>query len=114
MVEYPEWLANVIPTPKKNSKSRVCVDFRDLNKASSKDDFFLPHIDMLVDSIVGYSMLSFIDSFSSYNKILMAPEDMKKTFFISEWGTYYYMVIPFGLKNAKATYQRATTTFSMT
>ena len=44
----------------------------------------------------------------------MAPEDMKETFFITEWGTYYYMVIPFGLKNAKATYQRATTTFSMT
>ena len=50
MVEYPEWLANVIPVPKKNSKVRVCVDFRDLNKVGPKDDFSLLHIDLLVDS----------------------------------------------------------------
>ena len=50
MVEYPEWLANVVPVPKKDGKVRVCVDFRDLNKASLKDDFPLPHINMLVDS----------------------------------------------------------------
>ena len=63
MVEYPEWLANVVPVPKKNGKVRVYVDFRDLNKASPKDDFPLPHIDMLVDSTTGHSMLSFMDGF---------------------------------------------------
>ena len=47
VIEYPKWLANVIPIPKKDSKVRVCVNFRDLNKASPKDDFPLPHIDML-------------------------------------------------------------------
>ena len=67
MVEYPEWLANVVPVPKKNGKVRVCVDFRDLNKANPKDDFPLLHIDMLVDSTVGHSMLSFIDEFFGYN-----------------------------------------------
>ena len=67
MVEYPEWLANVVPVPKKDDKVRVCVNFRDLNKASPKDDFPFPHIDMLVDSIVGHSMLSFIDGFFGYN-----------------------------------------------
>ena len=110
VVEYPEWLANVVPVPKKDGKVRVCVDFRDLNKASPKDDFRLPHIDILVDSTVGHPMLSFMDGFSGYNRILMAPKDMEKTSFIIEWGTYCYRVMPFGLKNAGATYQRAATT----
>ncbi|RVW65906.1 Transposon Ty3-I Gag-Pol polyprotein [Vitis vinifera] len=113
VVEYPEWLANVVPVPKRQ-QVRVCVDFRDLNKASPKDDFPLPHIDMLVDSTAGHSMLSFMDGFSGYSQILMAPEDMEKTSFITEWGTYCYRVMPFGLKNAGATYQRAATTSSMT
>ncbi|RVW70807.1 Retrovirus-related Pol polyprotein from transposon 17.6 [Vitis vinifera] len=86
LIEYPEWLANVVPVPKKDGKVRVCVDFRDLNKASPKDDFPLPHIDMLVDSTAGHPMLSFMDGFSGYNQILMAPEDMVKTSFITEWG----------------------------
>ena len=110
VVEYPEWLANVVPVPKKDGKVRVCVDFRDLNKASPKDDFPLPHIDMLVDSTAGHPMLSFMDGFSGYNQILMALEDMEKTSFITEWGTYCYRIMPFGLKNARATYQRAATT----
>ncbi|KAL6344262.1 hypothetical protein AAG906_037827 [Vitis piasezkii] len=95
MVKYPEWLANVVPVPKKDNKVRVCVDFRDLKKASPKDDFSFPHIDMLVDNTTGHSMLSF---------------DMEKTSFIIEWGTYCYRVMPFGLKNAGATYQRVATT----
>ncbi|RVW83205.1 Transposon Ty3-I Gag-Pol polyprotein [Vitis vinifera] len=75
-----------------------------------EDDFPLPHIDLLVDSTAGHSMLSFMDGFSGYNQILMAPEDMEKTTFITEWGTYCYKVMPFGLKNAGATYQRVATT----
>ena len=82
MVQYPEWLANVVLVPKKDGKVRVCVDFRNLNKASAKDDFPLPHIDMLVDNTAGHAMLSFMDGFSSYNQIMMAPEDMEKTSFI--------------------------------
>ena len=84
MVEYPEWLANVVLIPKKDDKVRVCINYRDLNKASPKDDFPLPHIDMLVDSTVGHYMLSFMDGFSRYNMILMAPEDIEKTSFITE------------------------------
>ncbi|WKA02258.1 hypothetical protein VitviT2T_020470 [Vitis vinifera] len=110
VVEYPEWLANVVPVPKKDGKVRVCVDFRDLNKASPKDDFPLPHIDMLVDSTAGHSMLSFMDRFFRYSQVLMAPKDMEKTSFITKWGTYCYRVMPFGLKNAEDTYQRAATT----
>ena len=80
VVEYLEWLANVVLV----SKVRVCVDFRDLNKASPKDDFPLPYIDMLVDSTSSNSMLSFIDGFSGYSKILMALDDMEKTYFITK------------------------------
>ena len=100
VLEYPEWLATIVPVPKKDGKVRVCVDFRNLNKASPKDDFPLPHIDLLVDSTACHSMLSFMDGFSRYNKILMAPKDMENIAFITEWGTYYYKVMPFGLKNA--------------
>ena len=67
VVEYLEWLANVVPVPKNDEKVRVCVNFRDLNKASPKDDFSLPHIDMLVDSTAGHSMSSFMDGFSGDN-----------------------------------------------
>ena len=103
-------MANVVPIPIKDGKVRVCVDFRDLNKASPKDDFPLPHIDMLVDSTARHPMLSFMYGFSGYNQILMALEDMEKTSFITEWGTYCYRVMPFGLKNVGATYQRVATT----
>ena len=70
-----------------------------------------PHIDMLVNNTAGHPMLSIMDGFSRYNQILMAPEDMEKTSFITEWGTYYYLVMPFGLKNVGATYQRTATIF---
>ncbi|KAG8503936.1 hypothetical protein CXB51_002220 [Gossypium anomalum] len=106
-VKYSEWVANIVPVPKKDGKVRMCVDYRDLNKASPKDNFPLPHIDTLIDNTVGYSLFSFMDGFSGYNQIKMHPEDMDKTTFITLWGTFCYKVMPFGLKNAGATYQQA-------
>ena len=96
--------------PKKDGKVRMCVDYRDLNKASPKDDFPLPHIDVLVHSTIKSKVFSFMDRFSRYNQIRMASEDMEKTTFIIPWGTFCYRVMPFGLKNAGATCQRAMTT----
>ena len=110
MVNYLEWLANMVSVSKKDGKVRMCVDFWDLIKVNPKDDFPMPHIDVLVDNIVGHALLSFMDRFSRYNQIKMASEDMEKTTFITPWGTYCYKVMPFGLKNTGATYQRATTT----
>ena len=78
----------------------MCVDYRDLNKASPKDDFPLPHIDVLVDSITKFKVFSFMDGFYGYNQIRMASEDMEKTTFIKPWGTFCYRVMPFRLKNA--------------
>ena len=87
----------------------MCVDIRDLNKAYPKDDFHSPHIDVLVDNTASNSLMSFMDGFLRYNPIKMAPKDMTKTTFTTEWGIYCYTVIPFGLKNACVTYQRLAT-----
>ena len=105
-VKYPDWLANPVAVKKKNRKWRVCIDFSDLNKACPKDSFSLPHIDRQVEATAGHELLSFMDAFSGYNKILMRPDDQEKTAFITDRGTYCYKVMPFGLKNAGATYQR--------
>ena len=105
-VHYPEWLANVVLVKKANGKWRMCVDFTDLNKACPKDSFPLLRIDQLVDSTTGQKLLTFMDAFSGYNQIRMAEEDQEKTSFITSQGLYYYKVMPFGLKNARATYQR--------
>ncbi|KAA3478108.1 RNA-directed DNA polymerase (Reverse transcriptase), Ribonuclease H-like protein [Gossypium australe] len=110
LVKYSEWVANIVHVPKKDGKVRMCVDYRDLNKASPKDNFPLPYIDTLVDNTAGYSLFSFMDGFSGYNQIKMLPEDMEKTTFVTMWGTFCYKVMPFGLKNAGATYQRAMVT----
>ncbi|KAI5436137.1 hypothetical protein KIW84_022549 [Lathyrus oleraceus] len=77
-VEYPQWVANIVLVPKKDGQVRMCVDYRHLNKASLKDDFPLPHIDMLVDNTAKFEVFLFIDGFYGYNQIKMAPEDMEK------------------------------------
>ena len=105
-VEYPKWLANVVLVKKANSKWRLCIDFTDINRACPKDSFPLPWIDLIVDATAGNELLSFMDAFSGYNQISMDPVEQEKTSFIIGQGTYCYSVMPFGLKNAGATYQR--------
>ncbi|KAI5425081.1 hypothetical protein KIW84_031036 [Lathyrus oleraceus] len=80
---YPQWVAYIVPVPKKDGKVQMCVDYRDLNRASPKNDFPLSHIDMLVDNTSKFNIFSFMDGFSGYNQIKMAPEDMEKTTFIT-------------------------------
>ena len=105
-VYYPDWLANVVMVKKANGKWRMCVDFTDLNKACPKDSYPLPRIDQLVDSTAGHKLLSFMDAFSGYNQIRMNDADQEKTSFVTSQGLFCYKVMPFGLKNAWATYQR--------
>lgn len=76
VVDYLPWIANIVSMPKKGGKVRMCVDYRDLNKVSPKYDFQLPHVFM--DNTTQSSEFSFMDGFSCYNQINMAPKDMEK------------------------------------
>ena len=95
---------------KKDEKVRICVDYKDLNRANPKENFPLPHIDTPIDNTATNMFFSFMDGFSGYNQIKMVEEDKAKTTFTTYWGTYAYDVMPFDLKNASATYQRAMVT----
>ena len=108
-VQNPVWLSNTVVVEKKNGKWRVCIDFTDLNKACPKDPFPLPQIDQLVDSASGHARLSFLDAFQGYHQIPMSAVDQEKTTFITPRGAYCYKIMPFGLKNVGATYQRMVT-----
>ncbi|KAL0406282.1 UNVERIFIED_CONTAM: Enzymatic polyprotein [Sesamum latifolium] len=105
-IQFLEWLSNVVLVPKSRGKWRMCIDFRDLNKACPKDFYPLPRIDQLVDSTSGCELLSIMDASQGYHQIMLAPEDRKKVSFITSEGTFCYVAMPFGLKNAGATYQR--------
>ncbi|KAK9923537.1 hypothetical protein M0R45_031949 [Rubus argutus] len=105
-VQYPRWLANPVLVKKPNGKWRMCIDFTDLNKACPKDSFPLPRIEQLVNSTAGHEALSFMDAYSGYNQIKLDPDDQEHTSFMTDQGLYCYNVLPFGLKNAGATYQR--------
>ena len=96
----------MVVIPKKGGKWRVYVDYTNLNDACLKNNFSLPRIDQIVDSTAGHRMLFFLDAFSEYHQIPMHPPDEEKTVFITLHRLYCYKVMPFGLKNAGANYQR--------
>ena len=93
---YPDWLANVILVKKANEKWCMCIDFTDLTKTCPKDSYPLPRIDQLVYVTSGHKLLTFMDVFSSYNQIRMAPENKEKIAFITDSGLYYYRISPLG------------------
>ena len=108
-VSHLEWLANPVLVKKKNGKWRMCVDYTGLNKACPKVPFPLPRIDQIIDSTVGCEILSFLDAYSGYHQIKMKESDQLTTSFITPFGMYCYVTMPFGLRNAGATYQRCMT-----
>ena len=107
LISDSKWVSPLVVVPKKNGKWRICVDYREFNKATQKDHFPLPFIDQVLDTLAGKKFFSFLDNFSGYNQIQIAPEDQDKTTFTYHWGTFSYRVLPFGLCNAPATFQRA-------
>ena len=96
----------MVMVKKPNEKWRIYIDYTDLNKACPKDSFLLPRINQLVDATAGHELVSFMDAYSSYNQIRICPEDEDKIVFTTDRGLYCYKVMPFGLKNAGAAYQR--------
>jgi hypothetical protein len=99
-LRYSDWVANLVPVRKKNGEIRLCVDFRNLNRSSRKDNYPLPNMEHILQKVTGASRISMIDGFSGYNQISIMPEDREKTVFTTPWGIFMYAKMPFGLMNA--------------
>ncbi|GJS75347.1 reverse transcriptase domain-containing protein [Tanacetum coccineum] len=105
-VHYHSWLSNPVMVKKHDGTWRMCVDFKDLNNACPKDCYPLPEIDWKIESLCGYPFKCFLDAYKGYHQIKMAKEDEEKMTFTINQGIFCYSKMPFGLKNAGATYQR--------
>ncbi|GKV26048.1 hypothetical protein SLEP1_g35410 [Rubroshorea leprosula] len=108
-VDYCEWVANPVLVKKANGKWRMCIDYTNLNDACLKDCYPMPNIDKLVEAALGNERLSLLDAYSGYHQVPMAPEDEEKTSSYAGDEIYCYVMMPFGLKNAGATYQKMVT-----
>nr|GFC50036.1 reverse transcriptase domain-containing protein [Tanacetum cinerariifolium] len=104
-VYYHDWLSNIVMVKKHDGSWRMCVDFTDLNKACPQDCYPLPKINWKVESLCGYPFKCFLDAYKGYHQIQMAAADEEKIAFHTGQGVYCYTKMPFGLKNAGATYQ---------
>ena len=105
-VRHSKWVSNLVPVRKKSGEIRLCMDFRNLNCASDKDNYPVPPMEQLLQMVSGSELFSLLDGFSGYNQVLVAEEDRLKTTFRTRWGTFAYRRMPFGLINAGATFQR--------
>lgn len=105
-LRYSKLVSNIAPTRKKTGEIRLCIDFRNLNKVSLKDNYPLQKMDHILQKVVGSSRISSLDSFSGYNQVLVHPDDQDRKNFTTPWGTFMYVKMPFGLMNVGATFQR--------
>ncbi|GJT42043.1 reverse transcriptase domain-containing protein [Tanacetum coccineum] len=106
-VRYPTWVANPVLVKKVDGSWRMCIDFKDLNKACPKDLYPLPEIDWKIESLMGFQYKCFLDAYKGYHQIQMTKKDEEKTAFHTEEGVFCYTKMPFGLKNAGATLDSA-------
>ncbi|GJV43382.1 reverse transcriptase domain-containing protein [Tanacetum coccineum] len=105
-VKYPTWISNPVLVKKADGSWRMCIDFKNINSAYPKDYYPLPEIDSKIEAVMGFPLKCFLDAYKGYHQVQMADEDEEKTAFYTDQGTYCYTKMPFGLKNAGATYQR--------
>nr|GEV76480.1 hypothetical protein [Tanacetum cinerariifolium] len=105
-VRYPTWVANPVLVKKVDGSWRMCIDFKDLNKAYTKDLYPLPEINWKIESLMGFQYKCFLDAYKGYHQIQMTKKDEQKATFHTKEGVFCYMKMPFGLKNVGATYQR--------
>ena len=90
-IRFSEWVSNLVPTRKKSGKIRLCVDLRNLNQVSLKDQYSFPKMDHILQRVVGSSRISLLDGFSGFNQILVHPDDQDKMAFTTPWGTFKYV-----------------------
>jgi hypothetical protein len=105
-VDYPSWLANPVLVEKPNGSWRMCIDYTSLKKACPKDEYPLPHICQIIDSMTLCELLSFLDAYSGCHQISLTSNNEEITTFIIPFGIFYYTKMAFGLKNGGATYQK--------
>jgi hypothetical protein len=103
-LRYSKSVANLVPIRKKSGEIRPCVDFRNLNRSSKKDNYPLPKMEHILQRVTGASKIFMIDGFSGYNQISFLLEDREKKTFTTPWGTFMYAKIPFGLMNTGETF----------
>jgi hypothetical protein len=105
-IEESKWISPMVVQDKKMREIKICVDIRNLNDVCIHDPFPTPFTNEVLDNVGGQEEYSFIDGFSGYHQIRIAKEDRHKTTFATEWGSYQYTVIPFGLKNDPSIFSR--------
>lgn len=103
-LRFSKWVANLVLVRKKNGGIRLCIDFRNLNRVSLKDNYPLPRMDHILQRVFRSQIISTLDGFSGYNQIMVHVEDQEKTAFTMPWGTFMYAKISFGLMNAGVTF----------
>lgn len=104
---HSTWVSNLVPVRKENGDIRLCLNFRNLNISSLKDNYPLPNMEAMLHKVIGCELLSMMDGFSSYNQVKVKEYEQYKTTFTTPWGTHFYVRIPFSLTNVGATFQRA-------
>ncbi|MCO5596794.1 hypothetical protein L7F22_050864 [Adiantum nelumboides] len=107
-IEHTDWVSPIVVVLKKNGKLRVCVNLKKVNATTIGDNYPLSITDHVIEQVAGREAYSFLDGFSGYNQLAIKPEDQHKTAFATEWGIFAYRVMPFGITNAPATFQRFT------
>ncbi|MCO5547786.1 hypothetical protein L7F22_001238 [Adiantum nelumboides] len=105
-VDNVKWVSLVVVTPKKDGRWRFYIDYKPLNTMTKKDPYPLPFIDQLLDAVVGFERYSVCDGYSGYFQLILAPEDQKKMTFITPWGCFCFLCLPFGLTNGHGAFER--------
>ncbi len=106
LMEEVTWRSPIMVVLKKNRKFQICVDFWKLNITTKNDPYPLPFTKEVIDMVVKHELYSFQDNFSRYQQIMITPKNTYKIAFITNWGTFVWIVMPFGLKHVSPTYQR--------
>ncbi len=108
-IKKATWLSPIIIVPKKNGELRICIDLRKLNVATKKDPYPLPFTYEVMNTVIGYEAYSFVDGYSRYHQISIAPKDRYKTTFVTDYGAFICRGMSFGVKNGPPTYQKVVT-----
>jgi len=111
-LRYSTWVANLVPIEKKNGDIRLCVDSRNSNEASLRENYPLPNMDRMLQEVTGSEMPYMLDGSPGYNQVLVVEDNKAETAFTTSWGTFAYIGMPFGSMNADATFHRAMLDFA--